>query len=81
MHKNLDAVRCAYQKMKAACENGGPAPVLLPNGDNAAVLDVTVSGQGDSGSNEQATSSSMGGAIKLAGLAGALLNHRDDKKG
>ena len=68
MHKDLNAAtRCAHQKMKATLKNaGGTAPILLPNKGNAAAFLATVSGQGDSGSNESATSSSMGGAIKLA---------------
>ena len=66
--------------MKAEWNKTDTAPCPLPNRDNAAVLNAAESGSGASCANEHATSSTVGGAVKLTDLVGALLNHRDKKR-
>jgi hypothetical protein len=56
--------------------NGLQGPVVLMNKDNAAAAAV-----GNSAVKKRAEEVSTAGAVKLLSLLGALLNHKDDKKG
>ena len=60
-------------------------PVLLANRDNNTVLEEMnqAVAQGDevTPAQEQALNRSTRGAIKTAQIAGAIFNHKDDKKG
>lgn len=56
-------------------ENKVVGPVKLMNRDNTAA--ATAGGSACTWAAEV----SQGGAVKLTSLAGALLNHKDDKKG
>lgn len=81
MHKDLNAVKGGCQALREFWKTVGTAPCPLANRDNAAVLDAAEDGRIDDATAERATASSAGGAVKLAELAGALFNHKDDKKG
>ena len=60
-------------------------PVLLANRDNDPVVQERVAalGQGDipTPAQERVFHKSTRGAIKAAEIAGAIFNHKDDKKG
>jgi hypothetical protein len=57
-------------------------PILLANCDNAAVLADMVSDSNTiTPAQERAFESTACGGIKATQLAGALFNHKDDKKG
>jgi hypothetical protein len=77
MHKDLNA-----HKGGNAClvlywaKNGIVGPVLLMNKDNAAAAS-----SGSSAAKKHAEDVSSAGAVKLLALLGALLNHKDKKKG
>lgn len=82
MHKDLNAVKGGYQVMKEQWKKKDVSPCLLANKDNAAVLNAAaLDPTADTVNTERASNVSVGGAIKLVELAGALLNHKDDKKG
>jgi hypothetical protein len=71
----------------AACweKNGLERPTLLANKDNAATLKETAPGDGDSetltAAELRAVEVSGRGGVKAASIAGAIFNHKDDKKG
>ncbi|TFY50881.1 hypothetical protein EVG20_g11277 [Dentipellis fragilis] len=76
-HKDLNAVKGGNAKMVAWWEeNGQVAPIKLMNKDNARTV-----ANGRSAASDQALEVSQGGAVKLTSLAGAIFNHKDDKKG
>ncbi|EIW78064.1 hypothetical protein CONPUDRAFT_75796 [Coniophora puteana RWD-64-598 SS2] len=82
MHKDLNCVKGGNTAMMAYWEKAGvKGPIPLPNRDNAAVLrDV----EGDEELTEaqlRAVNVTTCGAVKTTNLAGALFNHKDDKKG
>jgi hypothetical protein len=85
-HKDLNTVRGGYVAMeKWWKEHDIEGPVILANRDNDAVLegrDYTIA-QGDevTPAQERALNQSTRGAIKTAQIAGAIFNHKDDKKG
>ena len=85
-HKDLNTVRGGYVAMeKWWKERGIEGPIILANRDNDAILeerDYTIA-QGDEVTpvQEQALNRSTRGAIKTAQIAGAIFNHKDDKKG
>ena len=66
-------------------ENGIDGPVLLANRDNSPVLNEREAhiAQGDTTTpaQDRAFENTSRGAIKTAQIAGAILNHKDDKKG
>jgi len=66
-------------------ERGLEGPVLLANHDNDPVVQErnTTIEQGDTPTpaQERAFDTSTRGAIKTAQIAGAIFNHKDDKKG
>jgi hypothetical protein len=76
MHKELNSVEGGNTRMMVWwTENKIIGPIKLMNQDNAAA----VSAGGTVGT--RAAEVSQGGAVKLTSLAGALFNHKDDKKG
>ncbi|KAF9476975.1 hypothetical protein BDN70DRAFT_811358 [Pholiota conissans] len=88
-HKDLNTVRGGYLAMLRWWEdNEGidvERPVLLANRDNDPVVrerNTTIK-QGDipTPAQERAFHKSTRGAIKTAEIAGAIFNHKDDKKG
>ena len=82
-HKDLNTVKAGYTEMASWWgENGIQPPVLLANRDNAAVLKDISSEQGIvTPAQERAFEMTSKGAIKATQLAGAIFNHKDDKKG
>jgi hypothetical protein len=77
MHKEMNSVKGGNAAMMAYWEKEGlSGPVKLMNKDNAAAA----SG-GSSAAKKRAGDVSQGGGVKAANLAGALFNHKDDKKG
>ena len=82
MHKDRNATKGGYQAITEAWESIGHAPCSLANKDNAAILEAAADGLIDKQAIEHdAVSATAGGAIKLGDLAGALFNHKDNKKG
>ncbi|KAH8094872.1 hypothetical protein BXZ70DRAFT_1009820 [Cristinia sonorae] len=78
MHKDLNAVKGGNEAMMRMWkENGWTGPVALPNRDNAVAL-RSVAATASKAHAEKATEA---GAVKLTSLAGAIFNHKDDKKG
>ena len=85
-HKDLNSVRGGYLAMTKYWNTMDlPGPVLLANRDNAPVVHErnTALEEGDipTLAQERALDQSTRGAIKTAQLAGAIFNHKDDKKG
>lgn len=81
MHKDLNAVKGGYQSLRAFWKTVAHAPCTLANRDNAVILEAAAEGLANESAATHAAASSVGGAIKLSELMGALLNHKDDKKG
>ncbi|EDR09156.1 uncharacterized protein LACBIDRAFT_326543 [Laccaria bicolor S238N-H82] len=77
MHKELNAIKIGDTSMGAFWkeENLTP-PMKLMNKDNARAA-----GSGSATAKENAEAVSQGGGTKLTSLAGAIFNHKDDKKG
>jgi hypothetical protein len=76
MHKELNSVKGGNVRMIAWWgDNHIQGPIKLMNRDNAAAA----SAGGTAAT--RAVEVSQGGAVKLTSLAGALFNHKDDKKG
>lgn len=63
--------------MKSWDEAGLPGPIKLMNRDNAAAAGI----DGMSRAKQRALEVSGAGGVKATSLAGAILNHKDDKKG
>ena len=85
-HKDLNTVRGGYMAMeKWWKEHHIEGPVLLANRDNNIVLEernqAIAYGNEITPAQEQALNRSTCGAIKTAQIAGAIFNHKDDKKG
>ena len=82
-HKDLNSVRGGYAAMAAWWEaNEIAGPILLANRDNAVVLAETLSSQNTvTPAQERAFEMTARGGIKTTQLAGAVFNHKDDKKG
>ena len=88
MHKSLNAFKGGNTEMMAAWETdlkGVSPPVLLANKANAAVLRrVLEPSRGNKPASEEelaAFEASTRGAAKTVTIAGAIFNHKDDKKG
>ncbi|RDX45192.1 hypothetical protein OH76DRAFT_1486504 [Lentinus brumalis] len=92
MHKDLNAVKGGSTAMMSGwAELGLTPPVLLANKDNAStlrdidpgLLDLDRADLADelSPAELRAFEASTRGGVKLTNLAGALFNHKDDKKG
>ena len=85
-HKDLSTVRSGYTAMeKWWKEHGVQGPVILANQDNDTVLeerDQAIACRDEvTPAQDQALNRSTCGAIKTAQIAGAIFNHKDDKKG
>ncbi len=85
-HKDLNTVRGGYAAMEKWWEEHHiKGPVLLANRDNDIVLEernqTIADGDEVTPAQEQALNRSTRGAIKTAQIAGAIFNHKDDKKG
>jgi hypothetical protein len=85
-HKDLNTVHSGYAAMSALWDVLGlPRPVLLANWDNDPVIQerTTTLKEGDVPTLAQqcAFEKSACGAIKAAQIAGAIFNHKDNKKG
>ncbi|KAI0313246.1 hypothetical protein OF83DRAFT_1065825 [Amylostereum chailletii] len=92
MHKDLNSVKGGDKSMQAAWEELKLEPlVLLANKDNAATLELEAEkhrNQTDqegeiqaSAAEERAGDVSSRGGVKTTTLVGALVNHKDEKKG
>ena len=66
-------------------EHDVEGPIILANRDNDAVLEerdnAIAHGDAVTPAQERALNQTTCGAIKTAQIAGAILNHKDDKKG
>lgn len=85
-HKDLNTVRGGYMAMSQWWkDNDVDGPILLANRDNDPVLQEREEnmdlGEEPTSVQTRALRNTSGGAIKLAQIAGALFNHKDDKKG
>ncbi|KAH7917274.1 hypothetical protein BV22DRAFT_1135542 [Leucogyrophana mollusca] len=67
--------------MKWWAENGIPPPELLANKDNAATIQLAEIVDASAAAVKRAFEVSSRGGVKAANLAGAIFNHKDDKKG
>ena len=77
MHKELNAVKGGDVAMGLFWTAAGLVPpVKLMNKDNARAA-----ASGSSTAKTNAESVSQGGGTKLTSLAGAIFNHKDEKKG
>lgn len=77
MHKDLNVFKGGYTALTQFwIENGFEGPCYLMNRDNDAAAAL-----GNSAARTRALEKSVGGAIKLTELAGALFRHKNDKKG
>ena len=83
MHKELNSVKHANLFMiKYWHNNNIPPPVLMPNKDNqSALADLKDPSETSNPAELQALNTSTSGGIKTTSIAGALFNHKDDKKG
>ncbi|KAF8059514.1 hypothetical protein FPV67DRAFT_1426248 [Lyophyllum atratum] len=77
MHKEMNSVKGGARAMGEFWKSAGvDGPIKLMNRDNAAAAAA-----GPSKAKDRAEEVSEGGAVKLTSLAGAIFNHKDDKKG
>ena len=77
MHKEMNLVKGGYAAMAAWwLEMDLPGPIKLMNKANA-----TAANAGPGPAQYQAVDASQSGGVKLTNLAGAVFNHKDDKKG
>ncbi|KAH7903181.1 hypothetical protein BJ138DRAFT_1196105 [Hygrophoropsis aurantiaca] len=83
MHKELNSVKGGNAAMMGYWEaNGLEGPILLANKDNAATLQGVSEGSSSlTAAETRALEVTTRGAVKTTNLAGALFNHKDDKKG
>jgi hypothetical protein len=77
MHKELNSMKGGNASLMAFWEKAGiQGPMPLMNRDNAAA-----SALGSSAAKHRAENITQAGGVKTTSLAGALFNHKDDKKG
>lgn len=82
MHKDLNCIKGGNQEMTLWWEkNNVHGPILLVNKDNTVLLDQIEDGDDLTFAEQRAHDISSGGAVKLAGLAGMLFHHKNDKLG
>ncbi|KII95110.1 hypothetical protein PLICRDRAFT_69546, partial [Plicaturopsis crispa FD-325 SS-3] len=82
MHKELNSVKGGNRAMQEWwIANSIVGPMLLANRDNAATLDGASSSGYTTAAEKRAFDISSRGGVKLTQLLGALMNHKDDKKG
>lgn len=78
MHKEMNSGKGGNSfMMKSWDEAEIPGPIKLMNRDNAAAAGI----DGMSRAKQRALEVSGAGGVKATSLAGAILNHKDDKKG
>ena len=78
MHKEHNSSEGGNKEMANVWPTlGHPGPITLMNGDNAAA----VATPGLSAAKQWALMVSGAGGVKSTSLAGAIFNHKDDKKG
>ncbi|KAJ7732317.1 hypothetical protein B0H16DRAFT_1328808 [Mycena metata] len=78
MHKNMNVFKGAVLAMQQWWgDNGHPGPLKMFNRDNAAAATL---GAGTDAAT-RAEDRTVGGAIKVSGLAGAIFRHKDRKRG
>ncbi len=85
-HKDLNMVWGGYTAMEKWWKGHGvQGPVILANRDNDTVLEereqAIACGDEVTPAQDRALNRSTCGAIKTAQIAGAIFNHKDDKKG
>jgi hypothetical protein len=81
-HKNANSVSGGNAGMMSWwLENDITPPILLANRDNAAVLQNVDSLDNLTPAELHALKSTTRGGVKAASIAGAIFNHKDDKKG
>ena len=82
LHKDMNIFKYANVAMvKCHAENTNlPKPIVLTNQDNAATLNG-VSGSKLTEIKQRAMDVSGSGGVKATSIAGAIFNHKDDKKG
>ncbi|KAH7917630.1 hypothetical protein BV22DRAFT_1026042 [Leucogyrophana mollusca] len=87
MHKELNSVKRGNTAMMSHwAEIRVEPPVLLANRDNSVTLQNTQSSRPDhdgtlTAAEQRALNVSARGGVKVCSLAGAIFNHKDDKKG
>ncbi|EIW76785.1 hypothetical protein CONPUDRAFT_21718, partial [Coniophora puteana RWD-64-598 SS2] len=82
MHKELNSVKGGNSAMMLWWdENKATPPILLANKDNAAAIKLAETASAASASVQRALDLSSRGGVKATSLAGAIFNHRDNKKG
>jgi hypothetical protein len=83
MHKELNSVKGGNSTMMAWWEaNNRPPPILLANRDNASTLrNISSTSDTSTAAEQRAFETSTRGGVKACSLAGAIFNHKDDKKG
>ena len=82
MHKDLNCTKSGSTAMSAYWSaNKRTPPRLLMNRDKAAAVKNVPSSTASAPTQVNVPNKAVGGAIKLIQLIGALLNHKDDKKG
>ncbi|KAG8790923.1 hypothetical protein FRC12_010657 [Ceratobasidium sp. 428] len=82
-HKDMNAVKGGASGMLAFWKENKmiTPPVILFNKDNDATVTLADTSTNASLSEQRAIAVSEAGAVKLCSLAGAVFNHKDDKKG
>ncbi|KAJ7694769.1 hypothetical protein B0H17DRAFT_1008998 [Mycena rosella] len=81
MHKELNSCKAFTEAMDNYIENDLEGPVSLANKDNDATIQLAEDTGTSTAAVQRALKISEGGAVKLIGLLGAFVNHKDDKKG
>lgn len=83
MHKELNCCVAFNEGMMAYYEENPEIepPVLLANKDNDATIQLAEETGESTAAVQRALKVSERGGVKLIGLFGALVNHKDDKKG
>ncbi|KAF8149950.1 hypothetical protein B0H34DRAFT_667267 [Crassisporium funariophilum] len=86
MHKNKNSFKSGSTGMIGAWDTLGlTPPILLANKGNTAILRCILNPGGSSGAlsddEQRAFEDSTRGGVKMAALAGAIFNNKDDKKG
>jgi len=82
MHKDLNSVKGGNKAMMEFwAQLGVVGPILLANRDNAPVIDEITEDEILTPAQERAMNVTVSGGVKAAGIAGAIFNHKDDKKG
>lgn len=82
MHKELNSVKGGNTAMMQWwIDNSVEPPVLLANKDNAATIQLAEIVDASAAAIKRAFEVSSQGGIKVVNLAGAIFNHKDEKKG